>query len=84
MTVLAVGSCFIFDFDCDWSETGFLRQALLECEDLGKNPVSSIVREYRRVRRHRISSSAIEYLTAGHHTQYSLTVDRHRLHLSLA
>ena len=43
LTVLAVGSCFIFD---GWAETGFLRDTLLRWEDLGKNPVSLIVREY--------------------------------------
>ncbi|MEG4120642.1 hypothetical protein QUA43_24630 [Microcoleus sp. N9_B4] len=30
-----------------WAETGFLRDTLLRWEDLGKNPVSLIVREYR-------------------------------------
>jgi len=41
LTVLAVGSCFIFN---GWvgrnRETGFLRDPLLRWEDLGKNPVS--------------------------------------------
>ncbi|MDP8935988.1 MAG: hypothetical protein M3N42_18115 [Cyanobacteriota bacterium] len=32
--------------------------------------------EYDRVRIHQISLSAIELLTAPHHTKYSLTVDR--------
>jgi hypothetical protein len=43
LTVLAVGSCFIFD---GWAETGFLRDTLLRWEALGKNPVSLIVGEY--------------------------------------
>ncbi|MEG4489405.1 hypothetical protein [Microcoleus sp. D2_18a_B4] len=59
-----------------WAETGFLRDTLLRWEDLGKNPVSLIVREYRRVRIHQISLSAIELLTDPHHTKYFLTVDR--------
>ena len=29
-----------------WPETGFLRQTSLHCKDLGKNPVSLIVREW--------------------------------------
>ncbi|MCY7382344.1 MAG: hypothetical protein LH628_07140, partial [Microcoleus sp. CAN_BIN18] len=40
LTVLTVSSCFLFDFDCGWRETGFLRDTLLRWENLGKNPVS--------------------------------------------
>ncbi|MEG4880508.1 hypothetical protein QUB75_06895 [Microcoleus sp. K1-B6] len=53
-----------------------MRDTLLRCEDLGKNPVSLIVREYHRVRIHQISLSAIELLTDPHHTKYCVTVDR--------
>ncbi|MEG5173728.1 hypothetical protein [Microcoleus sp. B3-D7] len=53
-----------------------MREYLVTGEDLVKNPVSLIVGEYRRVRRHQISLSAIELLTDPHHTKYSLTVDR--------
>jgi hypothetical protein len=35
-----------FDFDCEWRETGFLPQTLLQPADSGKNPVSSIVSEW--------------------------------------
>ncbi|WP_293348535.1 MULTISPECIES: hypothetical protein [unclassified Microcoleus] len=59
-----------------WRETGFLRQTWRQLPAFGKNPVSVVLREYRRVRRYQISSSTIELLTATHHTKYSLTVDR--------
>src|SRR4028119_1472127 len=52
LTVLAVGSCFV------WS--GFCRKSI----------------EYRRVRIHQISLSAIELLTDPHPPKYCLTVDR--------
>src|SRR4028119_312301 len=73
LTVLAVGSCFVFD---GWAETGFLRDTLLRWEDLGKNPVSKDCARVPRVRIHQISLSAIELLTDPHPTKYSLTVDR--------
>lgn len=58
-----------------WRETGFLRQTWRQFSDLGKNPVSVVLREYRRVRRYQISSSTIELLTATHDTKYSLTTE---------
>ncbi|TAE44988.1 MAG: hypothetical protein EAZ90_04285 [Oscillatoriales cyanobacterium] len=58
-----------------WRETGFLRQTWRQLPAFGKNPVSVVLREYRRVRRYQIYLNAIELLTATHDTKYSLTTE---------
>ncbi|WP_377478686.1 MAG: hypothetical protein P2A85_08475 [Microcoleus anatoxicus] len=66
MTVLAVSSCFVFD---GVARNRVFWRYFVTVDRNRKNPVSSIVREYRRVRRYRISLSAIELLTATHPTK---------------
>ncbi|MEG4997078.1 hypothetical protein [Microcoleus sp. B4-D4] len=75
MTVLAVGSCFIFD---GWVVRNRVFARIFgDRRRFGEKPgFSTLCASTDRVQIYEISLSAIELLTDPHHTKYSLTVDR--------
>ncbi len=75
LTVLAVGSCFVFD---GWVvRNGVFARIFGDRRRFGKKPgFSRLCGSTDRVQIYEISLSAIELLTEPHDTKYCLTVDR--------
>ena len=74
LTVLAVGSCFIFD---GWvGRNRVFARYFVTVGRFGKKPGFFDCARVPRVRIHQISLSAIELLSDPHDTKYCLTVDR--------